>query len=71
MLLACGKIGPALVTGNTIIVKPSYGASSFLPCTFVNSLPVQQTLHPLLQHQTRRTRPNFLSPWCDPGRQWR
>ena len=31
LILSMGKIAPALLTGNTIIIKPSYVVSSQLP----------------------------------------
>lgn len=54
--LACGKMAPALLTGNVIIVKPSYvSCLSYCVCASWLTGDVVKSIHAILRPQARRT----------------
>lgn len=53
LMLAAGKIAPALLTGNVIVLKPSLVTTASKPHFCLQLLNSKQSVYPLLRSQAR------------------
>jgi hypothetical protein len=68
--LAVGKIAPAVLTGNVVIVKPSYVPKTVKRVGTTSLTRREQTFHSLLRAEVGRVGPAVFPSGCSPMSKW-